>query len=73
MLFVLGSRDCVTSLHDFFTALEEASHNFWGISLHFELFLVWRTTDDAIMPFHSLSFCQWVIIMNPGFIIGNYS
>ena len=68
MLFVLGSRDCVNSLdefyQDFFTDLEEASHTFSGISLHLELFLVWRTTDDAIMPFHSLSFCQWVIMMN---------
>jgi len=78
MLFVLGPRDCVTSLHefyqeDFFTVLEEASHDFSGVSLHLELFLVWRTTDDAIMPFHSLSFCQWVIMMNPSFITGNYS
>jgi len=78
MLFVLGSRDCITSLHelyqeDFFTVLEEASHDFSRISLHLELFLVWRTTYDAIMPFHSLSFCQWVIKMNPVLITGNYS
>ena len=54
---------------DSFAIPEDSSHDFTRSSLHLEFFVL--ACRRLMMPFHSLYFRQWVIMMDQGFITGN--